>query len=140
MTMNWPGVSTYGTAEEFEAVNDFCIAVLPLAAPAEQRGRNICLSLIIDDGEQHGALGFDNHPSVRQTEFGEPVWLCDHAGRWAETGATHVACVVGTRVHATLTSAHRVYCELVTFAEMRERDYELSGRRARATCWQIGPL
>jgi len=96
------------TALEIEQANPgLRVALLPLAEAAVRCGRSAVVIAILPDGEKY--IHFDNHPSVRQTRFGELIYLADHAGRAIAGGATHVAVQDGTRLHAILTQAHLLY-------------------------------
>lgn len=105
--MNYPGpYSDRRTAFEIEAANPGVqFAVIPLTdvITPDPDGRDA--TLILETSERRDSIKFDNHPYCRCTEFDEPIWFCDHAGRWKAGGATHVAVQVGTRLAAMVQGA-----------------------------------
>lgn len=104
MKMEYPGpYSENRTAAEIEAANPgVLLDVLPLSESCEILHREAVLIL------DNNYIYFDQHPYVRETKFGEPIWLSDHAGRCVTSNKyppTHVTCVKYTRLYQLIVES-----------------------------------
>jgi hypothetical protein len=92
------------TAAKIETEYEIRLAVLPLTFVGREYGRREC-TVRTDALNVH----FDNHPYLRKTEYGEVVYLSDHAGRWADKNPTHLTTQTGTRL-----------CDILRKSKIRE--------------------